>query len=414
MKLPQRHGERREKNTNGNKKHKRHKNNSMSKTLKILCVSVPLWFVMLKAQMDFFGYAETEMDQIQLEDATYDFGYGKIRLEGEWRPWDNLLLAGNVNGQTYFGKTEWDLLDFVPYDSLWTPAGMRYSMPASISDTLYLDNLYTRLNFSKFDLTIGRQPISLGTGYAWNPLDVFNQKDLFDPTYEQPGVNAIRLEIPLNNRSSVDVIIADDDSLETGTKMIQLKTGVGRFDITINVAQRHHLFPYWRFMDMKITHTTSDFFGGSFVGQIGEFGLWSEAFWSMDELYGYREFVFGVDHTFDSGVYIMAEYFHNTLGATENELSIDNYIHTYSGESKSLMQNYIFTMMMFAFNDFISGSVMVFGNLDDNSFTIVPQIEWSILENTTVSVFVGQSFGGNNTEFGVQDRSVRLRMRSYF
>jgi len=284
----------------------------------------------------------------------------------------------------------------------------------SLPDTLYLDNIFTRINFQYLDLTIGRQPISLGVGYAWNPLDVFNRKDLLDPTYEQPGVDAVRLEIPLNNRSSVDVIIADNDSLETGTKMIQLKTGIGSFDVTMNFAQRYHLFPYWRFMDINATHTESEFFGGSFVGQIGEFGLWCEAFWSLDNLKDFSEFVFGVDHTFDNGVYIITEYFHNSLGATKDELFLTHYLNTFSGESKSLMQKYIFAMTMFAFSDFIAGSVMGFGNLDDKSFTIVPQIGWSILENTTVSVFVGQSFGENDTEFGIQDRSGRIRIRVYF
>ena len=31
---------------------------------------------------------------------------------------------------------------------------------------------------------MGKQQISLGTGYVWNPTDVFNIKELFDPTYE--------------------------------------------------------------------------------------------------------------------------------------------------------------------------------------------------------------------------------------
>ncbi len=379
-----------------------------------LFITAFLWSPPLNAQVDIFGYAETEMDQIQLEDATYDFGYGEIRLEGEWRPWDNLLLAGNVNGQTYFGKTEWNLLDFVPYDSVWTDYGYTHTLAVSIPDTVFLDNFYGRFSFSLFDLTIGRQPISLGTGYAWNPLDIFNKKDLLDPTYEQPGVDAVHLEIPINDRSSMDVIIASHDSREIGTKMIQLKTGVGRFDITINVAQRHHLFPYWRFMDMKITHTTSEFFGGSFVGQIGEFGIWNEVFLSMDNTKSFGEVVFGADHTFDNGIYVMAEYFRNTLGATENELSFYHYLHAYAGESKSLMQNYVFAMTMFSINDFISGSVMAFGNLDDKSFSIAPQVEWNVFENVNLSLLISQSFGEKNTEFGIQDRALRLRMRAYF
>ncbi len=385
----------------------------MNKTLKIFCVAVSLWLNILFAQVDFFGYAEAETDQIQLADAIYNFSYGKIRLDAEYRPWEGLLIAGNMNVKRYFGKTEWDFFDFLPYDSIQTDNGTIYSIPVSIPDTLYIDNLYTRLNFPAFDLTIGRQPISLGTGYAWNPLDIFSRKDLLDPTYEQPGVDAIRVEIPLNDRSGLDVIVADDDSTKNGARMIQLKAGIGSFDITVNYAHRYYLFPYWRITDPLATHILLNYFGGSVVGQIGEFGLWSEALWSMDDVNDFGEFVFGADHTFDNGVYIMAEYFHNTLGATNNELSFYHYFHTYSGESKSLMQNYLFGLTMFALNDFISGSFMAFGNLDDGSFSVVPQLEWSVFENISISLLVSQSFGDDDTEFGVQDRALRLRMRAY-
>lgn len=78
------------------------------------------------------------------------------------------------------------------------------------------------------------------------------------------------------------------------------------------------------------------------------------------------------------------------------------------------MQNYIFALTMFALNDFISGSFMAFGNLDDRSFSVIPQIEWSAFENVSISLFVSQSFGDNDTEFGVQDKALRLRMRAYF
>lgn len=372
--------------------------------------SIVLFIAPMQAQFEWFGYTEIEGDQLELHDKTYTFGYGKLRMDADWSPWDKLRLAGNVCGKKYVGKTEWDLLDFVPYDSI----GTMTSYPISVEDTIYVDNLYALLQFERLDITLGRQPISLGTGYAWNPLDIFNQKDLMDPTYEQRGVNALRVEIPIGDRSTVDLILAEHDSIKTGTKMIQLKAGFGSFDVTLNFAKRYHLFPYWRLKDLTTTHTRSDFFGGSFVGQIGDFGFWGEAFLSMDNITGFGEYVFGTDHTFDNGVYIMAEYFRNTLGATEDELSIYRYFQAYSGESKSLMQNYLFAMMMYSFTDFISGSIMAFGNMDDESFSIIPQLEWNVLENMMVSVFVGKSFGSKNTEFGIQDKMARIRLRAYF
>ena len=77
---------------------------------------------------------------------------------------------------------------------------------------MYLDNIYLRTSFQRFDFTIGKQPISLGTGYAWNPLDIFNRKDLIDPTYEQAGINALRMEIPVMDGGTLDIIIEPDST----------------------------------------------------------------------------------------------------------------------------------------------------------------------------------------------------------
>ena len=203
-----------------------------------------IWMIFLLpvltfAQIDIFGYYESEYDYLQLQNSDYNFGYNKLRLDFESRSSDQVMIAGNINFQLYHGKTDWDLIDVIP-NSIGTDIG---SLSFSLKDTLFLDNIYLRTSFSKFDLTIGRQPLSVGTGYAWNPLDIFNRKELMDPTYEQPGINALRMEIPLAGRTHLDAIITPDSTLGMSTKMIQLKTGIGSFDMSFNGAYQHHLIP---------------------------------------------------------------------------------------------------------------------------------------------------------------------------
>jgi len=55
---------------------------------------------------------------------------------------------------------------------------------------------------------VGEQQISLGTGYAWNPTNIFNVKDLPDPTYEQPGHTALRADLPVGERGEAVLIYA--------------------------------------------------------------------------------------------------------------------------------------------------------------------------------------------------------------
>ena len=372
-----------------------------------------IWIIFLLpvltfAQVDIFGYYESEYDYLKLQNSDYNFGYNKLRLDLESRPSDQVMIAGNINFQLYHGKTDWDLIDFIP-KSIGTDIE---SLSFSLKDTLFLDNIYLRTSFSKFDLTIGRQPLSLGTGYAWNPLDIFNRKELMDPTYENPGINALRMEIPMDlDGTHLDAIITPDSTWEMSTKMIQIKKGLGRFDISLNGAYQHHLVPN---AEAGYTYENVYFAGGAFVGEFWEFGLWGETLWSLDVDDNFGEVVLGTDHTLNNGLYLMCEYLHNSLGADEDDLQFDHYMYNYSGETHSLMQNYIFVMGMYNLTDYITSSVVVFGNLDDRSFILAPQIDWDVFEDVSMGVWVSQSIGDENTEFGIQNRVVRFRIRAYF
>ena len=366
-----------------------------------------LFPVLTFSQVDIFGYYESEYDYLKLQEENYNFGYNKLRLDLESQASDNVMIFGNINFQLYHGKTDWDIIDFIP-NSISTDIG---SLIFSLKDTLFLENIYLRTSFSKFDLTFGRQPLSLGTGYAWNPLDIFNRKELMDPTYEQPGINALRMGIPLADRTHIDAIITPDSTWGMSTKMIQFKTGLSRFDMSFNGAYQYHLIPE---KEIGYIYDEVYFVGTSFVGELWEFGLWGETLWSLNIDDNFGEILFGTDYTLDYGLYLMCEYFHNSLGVEKDNLLFDHYLYNYSGEIHSLMQNYIFAMGMYNLTDFIASSMVVVGNLDDNSFILVPQIDFDIFEDVSMGVLLSQSIGEEDTEFGIQNRAVRFRIRAYF
>ncbi len=367
--------------------------------------------ILVFGQMDFFGYYETEYDHLQFKGTNYNFGYNKLRLDLESRSNENIMIAANINFRLYHGKTEWNLIDFIPMDTVEVDGEQITSITESLLDELYLNNIYLRSSFPLLDITIGKQPISLGTGYAWNPLDIFNRKDLIDPTYEQPGINALRMEIPILDRTVIDAIITPDPSWEMSSKMIQLKTGLSSFDYSLNAAYQYHLIPSEK---SDFTYDQIYFGGSSFVGEVWEFGLWGETLWSLDADNNFGEVAFGMNHTFNNGFYIMIEYFHNSLGAKKDNVKFEHYLNSYSGATHSLMQRYFFVMGIYRISDFISGNLFAFGNLDDESFILVPQLNWDAFEDVEVSVLLSQSFGGSDTEFGVQDLALRFRMRAYF
>ena len=372
---------------------------------------IVLFPVIAFTQVDIFGYYETEYDHIQLANKSYNFSYNKLRLDLESRPGENVKIGANINFRLFNGKTEFNIFDFLPMDSGEINGETISSLSEPLLDEMYLDNIYLRTSLQLFDFTIGKQPISLGTGYAWNPLDIFNQKDLIDPTYEQAGINALRMEIPIMNWGTLDIIIEPDSTWDMSSKLIQLKSSLSSFDFSLNGGNQYHLIPSG---ESSYAYDDVFFGGGSFVGEFWEFGLWGETLWSLDADNNFGEVVFGMDHTFNNGFYLMAEYFHNSLGAEKNKVTFDHYLYNFSGETHSLMQNYFFAMGMYNLTDYISGSLFIYGNLDDQSFILAPQLNWDAFEDVTLGALVSQSFGENDSEFGIQDLSLRFRLRAYF
>jgi len=390
---------------------------------KTLLILLPIF---LFGQSNFFGYYEGEFDQLKFANQTYNYGYNKLRLDFEARPDDVVTIGANINIQKYFDNTMWNLLDFLPTD-IWQPIFQPEDFPEemwitefpiALSDTLFLDNVYLKAGFKHFDLTVGKQQISLGTGYAWNPTDIFNTKQLLDPTYEQTGVNAIRAEIPLKGRTNLDVILSPGKDWKESVKMLQLKTGLGRFDMQGTIGQytwqRTQFNPTTFSIDEQNNLRT--LYGGSIVGELAGAGLWIEgAFNKMENIADFSEIIFGTDYTFKNGLYIIMEYLRNENGVSSKEnLDINNYLRYFMGETHSLMQDYLFGFLSYPLNDFIQFGLLGFRNLNDNSAALNPQISWNLFQDVDLIMMYNHFIGDDNTEFGVQDWGWRIRLRGYF
>jgi hypothetical protein len=86
-----------------------------------------------------------------------------------------------------------------------------------LSAALVMDRLNLRIAFDRFDLTLGRQAITFGKAYFWNPLDEFLPFDpsQFDRDYK-PGVDAVRMDIPLGDFSGINLVAAGGRTLRAG------------------------------------------------------------------------------------------------------------------------------------------------------------------------------------------------------
>ncbi len=73
--------------------------------------------------------------------------------------------------------------------------------------SLWVDRLNVKLTLPGADVTIGRQAISFGKAYFWNPLDEFLPQDArqIDRDYKA-GVDAVRIDVPTGPFSGVTLV----------------------------------------------------------------------------------------------------------------------------------------------------------------------------------------------------------------
>ncbi len=157
-------------------------------------------------------------------------------------------------------------------------------------------------------------------------------------------------------------------------------------------------------------------YGGSIVGELAGAGIWIEGAWNqMKNMDDFTEVVIGSDYTFKNGLYIIMEYLRNENSVSSKEnLDINHYLQYFMGETHSLMQDYLFGFLSYPINDFIQFELLGFGNLNDNSAALNPQIAWNLFQDVDLNIMYSHFIGEEDTEFGVQDWGWRIRLRGYF
>ena len=120
----------------------------------------------------------TSETKVQLLDAS------KVRLDFDGFIADGLDVTGNVNFILSLGAIDRHLGPYLPssvMDEL-EAAGV----PGTFSldrARLYVDNLFVTWTPGAMRIRAGKQQLSWGPGYSFNPTDLFHRKNLVDPTY---------------------------------------------------------------------------------------------------------------------------------------------------------------------------------------------------------------------------------------
>ena len=267
-------------------------------------------------------------------------------------------------------------------------------------DTLYLDNVYARFALNHLAITAGKQQISLGTGYFANPTDVFNTKDALDPTYEQPGHNAIRADYQLLPRMNLMALYSPVESdFASSGKMVRAKIGVGHFDISLLGCETQYVTT--DFYTFEQTRERRHILGGDIVGELIGIGIWTEGIYNFfEDSEGGLELLIGTDYTFDSGLYTMLEYHHNSLVKSDHEdYDLNDWMRFFNGEAKTLTSDQFYALLQYPLTDMLTIGSSVVLSVSDMSAAIIPMLQYSLFNNIELTLMGNIYVGAEGTAY---------------
>lgn len=415
------------------------------KLLKIL-LSLLLMGDMADAGVNWFGYFESQADGAGLEKESILFGYNKLRLDLEANPGDNVRISSNINFQQLWGQTTFNLVNYLPEHLVplvpraeEDPLQPLENFPYTLQDTFYLDNMFLQFYGKKFRLTLGKQQISPGTGYVWNPTDIFNVKDIMDPAYEQTGVKAIGLDIYPMAGHSIFLALQPKEDIDHTTLYARIRQSMAALDLSLNIAQyvwsesgfySELLIPWKRMFKRFMT-------GADFSADIAGMGIHGEyAFNHLSHLNyiyepqfeiifsnnrpgnfslgHYIEYLIGLDYTFNNSLFVMAEYFHSDFGRKKEDQTFNDFVRYLSGSTRSLGRDYLFLQAMYPLTNLITAGVFSITNIDDKSSALNLQFSTTLGDNVETDIMGSVFFGDPDTEFGIQKGAGRLRIKVFF
>lgn len=395
------------------------------------------------------GYLENNLAAL-VTDSGYIYEQSNLRLEGNWdfgkkggiethlvlsaawqplNPFQNLRSGSameNILNELVAGfslsldSAEQELVASLTEDE--TMGSVVKYLPYSAyypRDNLVVDRALLKLFFKRADLYIGRQVIAWGTGYAFNPTDVWNAKNPLDPGAPKVGVRALRLEIPYDAVSGITLVASPGIDLDHTSWGFRLKQNINGFDVSM--------------CGMRIMNADRELMalrplamaGLDLAGQLGEVGIWLESafinphytgneYTAIDSLYVQLDA--GLDYTFKNGLYVMGEYYYNGLGQKQwKDYNGQDLLNLMAGDMSGLGQHYIMTGLRKNLADKYDLTAFLLTNLTDLSAMILPGVEYGFTEDISLNLNVQIGAGNKKqTEYGSVYSTVILKVTGYF
>ncbi|MBN1823381.1 MAG: hypothetical protein JW803_03580 [Endomicrobiales bacterium] len=306
----------------------------------------------------------------------------------------------------------------------------------------FLDQAYVNFRLSDmFTLKAGRQRISFGTGYLWNPVnDLDIEKDIYNPDKYTEGVDALKLGFDLTDKVSeplgvyLEIVPPVVKSWKTDPEYskIGLQFYALHQNIECGFAASHKrnensydstLLGIYGSLDIQGIIAGSEVSYSKSPGRV-YFTKYGTAQRDGHALKG----TLSLNKRVSEKSFVIVEYFHNGAGLDKDEFDdmtelLENDYDTYapvvidSLKPGYASRNYFFAAISLEASDFWAVSLNTMSNLDRYGSFFYPQLSWTKINDLTLTLeAIFNVSSGAESEFSLlpYGSAVFLRTQYYF
>jgi hypothetical protein len=352
------------------------------------------------------------LDRERLHDGAFEFrSTHAVRMSDTWRFDLHYELIG-IAGETQQANSE--LLNRYPL----TTSTFKSSEPEDNRRLLDLSHVISDhedyLVYHRLDrlvltgrrdwgtLRIGRQALTWGNGFLFNPMDLFNP---FSPTDVERdykiGDDMVTLQGYRGSSGEIQLLyVPRRDSVTGDVEWKQSSAGA-----------KYHIFRGGLELDIMAGYHYDDYVAG--LGLVRYIG---NAAWRLDATYtllsegstrhGFASFCTNIDYSWvwwGKNMYGWIEYYYTGLGTSTYEDAWEDHDimdRISRGERSTLGRSYLDAQFQVELHPLVNFYVTVITNLADPSGVMQPRITWDASQNLQVTAGADVYAGEQDTEFG--------------
>lgn len=264
------------------------------------------------------------------------------------------------------------------------------------------DRLFFSIKPSWGDILVGRQAITWGNGFIFNPMDLFNPFAPSDTIRDyKTGDDLIALRFHTGLLGECNLLYVPRRNIITDTVDFQDSSVAGKFHFFTEDIEMD-IIGAWHYNEIVLG--------------LGGTGYFKDAAWRTDlvwstlkqgkDLKGYYQFVANIDYSwvwYKKNMYGMIEYYHNSLGKNNYATAMvdpETMERLDRGELFALGKNYLSGQIQMEIHPLLNIYLSIISNVRDPSGIIQPRAIFSVTQNSNLHFGTNIFYGKKTSEYG--------------